>query len=118
MNHLEWSNHLDLLIRSRTPIIWIRSSEEERVETLLNQSVSKLHRRLVSWDFIEGLKGTLNDEGLGKRQPLSILQWIQNLEFNNPTILLLKDFHRYCEDPGISRTIRNLCRYLRQHRLH
>ena len=25
---------LDLLIRSRTPILWIRSLEEERVETL------------------------------------------------------------------------------------
>ena len=30
-----WEDHLDLLIRSRTTLIWIRSGEEERVEVLL-----------------------------------------------------------------------------------
>ena len=29
-----WDEQLDLLIRARTPIIWIRSIEEERVENL------------------------------------------------------------------------------------
>ena len=31
----KWDEQLDLLIRARTPIIWIRSNEEERVENLL-----------------------------------------------------------------------------------
>ena len=30
-----WADQLDLLIRSRTPILWIRSLEEGRVEALL-----------------------------------------------------------------------------------
>lgn len=109
-----WDNHLDLLIRARTPLIWIRSSEEERVEVLLQQASERLQpRRLASWDFIEGLKGVPNSEGLGARQPMIVLQWLQKLGPNSPTILLVKDFHRFCEDAGIARMLRNLSGQLR-----
>ena len=40
-----WDEQLDLLIRARTPIIWIRSNEEERVETLLKNSTKRLTPR-------------------------------------------------------------------------
>ncbi len=70
-----WDEHLDLLIRARTPLIWIRSGEEERVEELLEQAALRLQpRRLASWDFIEGLKGVVNSEGLGARQPMTVLE--------------------------------------------
>ena len=42
MSSTAWSNQLDLLIRARTPLIWIRSSEEVRVETLLSQAAVRL----------------------------------------------------------------------------
>ncbi len=109
-----WDEHLDLLIRARTPLIWIRSGEEERVEVLLGQAAERLKpRRLASWDFIDGLKGDLNSEGLGARQPMAVLQWLQKVDSNNPTILLVKDFHRFCEDAGIARMLRNLSGQLR-----
>ncbi len=110
-----WDDHLDLLIRARTPLLWVRSGEEERVEVLLCQAAKRLHpRRLATWDYIEGLQGVLNSEGLGARQPMSVLQWLQKLEPSSPTILLLKDFHRFCEDPGIARMLRNLSSQLRK----
>ena len=66
-----WDDHLDLLIRARTPLIWIRSSEEERLEALLTQAAERLKpRRLASWDFIKGLQGIINSQGLGARQPM------------------------------------------------
>ncbi len=109
-----WEDHLDLLIRARTPLIWIRSGEEERVERLLELASQRLQpRRLASWDYIEGLKGILNSEGLGARQPMAVLEWLQKLSANSPTILLVKDFHRFCEDPGIARMLRNLSTQLR-----
>ncbi len=109
-----WSSHLDLLIRARTPLIWIRSGEEERVQVLLEETSRRLHpRRLATWDYIDGLKGILNSEGLGARQPMAVLQWLQKLDDTNPTILLVKDFHRFCEDPGISRMLKNLSVQLR-----
>ena len=37
-----WADQLDLLIRARTPILWIRSLEEERVDGLLEQAAQRL----------------------------------------------------------------------------
>ena len=49
---------LDLLIRSRTPILWIRSQEEERCAALLSAAARRLgDRSLARWDFITGLSG-------------------------------------------------------------
>ena len=64
----DWSEHLDLLIRSRTPLVWIRSSEEERLEVLLAQAAERLKpRRLASWDYIDGLQGVINSNGSWQR---------------------------------------------------
>ena len=104
-----WDEQLDLLIRARTPLIWIRSGEEERVEALLEKAILRLKpRRLATWDYIDGLKGISNSQGLGAKQPMLVLQWLQKIEPSNPTILLVKDFHRFCEDAGIARMLRNL----------
>jgi hypothetical protein len=109
-----WEEQLDLLIRARTPLLWVRSSEEERVAALLKQAAIRLQpRRLACWDFIAGLQGVLNAEGLGAKQPMAVLQWLQKLDASSPTLLLLKDFHRFCEDPGIARMLRNLSGDLR-----
>ena len=104
-----WDEQLDLLIRARTPLIWIRSGEEGRVQQLLEKASLRLSpRRLAIWDYINGLKGIANSQGLGAKQPMTVLEWLQKVDSNNPTILLVKDFHRFCEDAGISRMLRNL----------
>ncbi len=110
----KWDNQLDLLIRARTPIIWIRSNEEERVETLLKNSTKRLSpRRLASWNYIDGISNILNSNNIGARQPMAPLEWLKKLDENSPTILLLKDFHHFCEDPGILRMLKNLTTTLR-----
>ena len=109
-----WEEQLDLLIRARTPIIWIRSREEERVQNLLENSTKRLGpRRLATWDYIDGLSNILNSNNLGSRQPMAVLEWLKKVESNSPTILLLKDFHHFCEDPGILRMLKNLNIHLR-----
>ena len=77
-------------------------------EELAGQATQRLQRRLACWDFIEGLSGVLNSDGLGSRQPMAILQWLQQLEASSPTLLMVKDFHRFCDDPGVARMLRNL----------
>ena len=42
-----WSDQLDLLIRARTALIWIRSNEEARVEALLKQTATRLQHQLA-----------------------------------------------------------------------
>ena len=51
-----WCDQLDLLIRARTALIWIRSNEEARVEALLTQTANRLQHQLGCWDFINGLR--------------------------------------------------------------
>jgi SpoVK/Ycf46/Vps4 family AAA+-type ATPase len=115
MNGGTWADQLDLLIRSRTPIIWIRSLEEERVECLLEQAAQRLgNRTLLRWDFIAGLNGAPNREGEAARNPLAALACLDPLPADEGAILLLRDFHRYCDDAGICRRLRNLASSLRQ----
>ncbi|MEB3254933.1 MAG: AAA family ATPase, partial [Synechococcaceae cyanobacterium] len=109
------ADQLDLLIRSRTAILWIRSLEEERVEALLERVASRLGGRLLlRWDFIGGLRGAVGRDGEASRNPLAALDLLSGLPAEQGAILLLKDFHRYAEDAGICRRLRNLATELRQ----
>ena len=107
-----WSDQLIRDPGENAPI-WIRSNEEARVEALLKQTATRLQHQLACWDFIDGLQGVLNVEGLGSRQPMAVLQWLRDLDSSKPTLLLVKDFHRFCDDPGIARMLRNLQQALR-----
>ena len=110
-----WIDQLDLLIRSRTPILWIRSSEEERIQALLTTAAERLGKRLLlRWDFVQGLQGLPNRQGEAARNPMAALDSIESLQADQPAILLLLDFNRYCDDPGISRRLRNLATSLRR----
>ena len=103
-----WHQNLDLLIRSRTPLIWIRSKEEERLSNFLKSACKRLNRRLINWDCVNGIKGSLNDEKKFSNNPLGILNWIKEQQNAPSTILVLKDFHKFYDDPSISRTIKEL----------
>ena len=110
-----WADQLDLLIRSRTPILWIRSLEEERVEVLLEAAAQRLGgRSLLRWDFIDGLSGAPNRQGEAARNPMAALASLDGLPEGQGAILLLRDFHRYSDDPGVCRRLRNLASSLRQ----
>ena len=109
------ADQLDLLIRSRTPILWIRSLEEERAEALLERAAARLGGRLLlRWDFIAGLRGSAGRDGEASRNPMAALDVLGSLPRDQGAILLLRDFHRYGEDGAICRRLRNLESELRQ----
>jgi AAA+ superfamily predicted ATPase len=109
------ADQLDLLIRARTPILWIRSLEEERVESLLEKAAQRLGgRTLLRWDFIDGLRGAPNREGEAARNPMAALEALAALPAEQGAILLLRDFHRYADDAGVCRRLRNLAVALRR----
>ncbi len=109
------ADQLDLLIRARTPILWIRSLEEERVESLLEKAAQRLGgRTLLRWDFIDGLRGAPSREGEAARNPMAALEALAALPAEQGAILLLRDFHRYADDAGVCRRLRNLAVALRR----
>ena len=66
------------------------------------------------WDFITGLGGLPGRQGEASRNPLAALDGLNALPPEAAGILVLKDFHRYCEDASICRRLRNLASDLRQ----
>ena len=110
-----WADHLDLLIRARTPILWIRSQEEERCLNLLKAAARRLDNRSIArWDFISGLSGWPGRDGEAARNPLAALESLASLSPEQPAILVLQDFHRYADDGSVCRKLRNLTASLRQ----
>ena len=110
-----WYEKLDLLLKSRTPLIWIRSKEEERLYKILSQTCNRLEiKRLVSWDCVNGLSGVINEEGSYSNNPLGVLNWVKEQNIQTSSIILLKDFHKFYDDPTISRTIKELSFKLRK----
>ena len=108
-------DQLDLLIRARTPIIWVPTHEEERLENLVRQAGRRLQDRLVMrWDFITGLDGPVNHRGHAARNPLAALGSFEHLSAGQAAILLLLDFHRFLDDVAVNRRLRNLARDLRR----
>ena len=110
-----WSKNLELLIKSRTSLIWIKTIEEERLEKILNLSCERLSiKRFVCWDCVRGITGVLNEEGRFSNNPLGILNWLKEQGSDLSTVLLLKDFHKFYEDPSINRTIKDLSSALKE----
>ena len=104
-----WSKNLELLIKSRTSLIWIRTKEEERLQKILKDCSENLKfKRFASWDCVNGIKGILNEEGKFLNNPLGVLNWIREQKSSNSTILMVKDIHKFYDDPTISRTIKEL----------
>jgi SpoVK/Ycf46/Vps4 family AAA+-type ATPase len=110
-----WCENLELLIKSRTSLIWIRTKEEERLEKIINFLCKKLIiKRNVSWDCVNGIKGLVNEDGKFSNNPLGVLNWLQGQTSEIPTILLVKDFHKFYDDPSINRTIKELSSSLKE----
>lgn len=109
-----FSDEFELLLRSRYPLIYIPTREEERVEAAIAQSAKKQGSRAVYiWDFVDGYQGNPNDVGFGKRNPLQALEFLEKLPASAPAIFILRDFQRFLEDVSISRKLRNLARLLK-----
>ena len=84
-----WSKNLELLIKSRTSIIWIKTKEEERLENILNSSIERLNiKRFIRWDCVNGIIGSLNEKGKFSNNPLGILNWLKEQNPDISTILL------------------------------
>lgn len=109
-----FSDEFELLLRSRYPLIYIPTREEERVEaTIAHSAKNQGNRAVYIWDFVDGYQGNPNDAGFGKRNPLQALEFVEKLPATAPGVFILRDFHRFLEDISISRKLRNLAKLLK-----
>jgi len=104
----------NLLLKARYSLIFIATTEEDRLEYTIRNCIKLGKKRAVyTWDFIDGFLNTPNNKEIGKRNPLQALEYIEKLTVDNPALFLLKDFNKFFSDITIDLKLRNLSRLLK-----
>jgi AAA+ superfamily predicted ATPase len=105
---------LDTLIRARYPLIYLVSWEEQRVDAILDELAKRHGKGLLSWSATRGLRrvgGARTGGAEGAREPMEALAAIEKLA--EPSLVVLKDFHPYLNDPTVIRGLRELSQSLK-----
>lgn len=102
------AHDLEVLLRSRTPLIAIETLEEERVLDLCKKPAINLQRPLFRWTITEGLQrwDVLLPPQRHNSKPVELLNQIKS----TPTggIYVLLDFHPYLDDPVHVRLLKDI----------
>ena len=105
-------DELVLLINSRSPIVTVETTEEDRLEELVLAAAQKLGAPVYTWTVTAGL-AKIGGAGLyGSDLPEKALANIEQIA--GDAIFLLKDFARYCDNDRISRRLRDLADTFRE----
>jgi SpoVK/Ycf46/Vps4 family AAA+-type ATPase len=104
---------LELILRSRIPILVIETHDESRLLDLLKaitfSQASEKHLPLFRWTVTDGLQrlDILLEPQLHNSEPSEVLRHIRAV--NKPGIYVLLDFHPYLADPVNVRLLKDIC---------
>ena len=111
---MTFANDLSLLLKAKYPILYIASSEEERLEYTIRNTIKLTNNKtLYIWDFIDGYAKNLTKLNFAAKNPLQALEYIETNNVENHGIFVLKDFNKFLSDIIISRKIKNLFKILK-----
>ena len=106
---------LDTLVRARYPLIHLASWEEQRLEAVLEGLARNHDKVLYTWSATQGLRRIQGARYVppldGTKDPVDALQAIQKM--NEPSLVVLKDFHPFLNDPIVVRWLRELAHHLK-----
>ena len=101
---------ISVYIKSRYPIIYLVTSEENRAEKLVKKAGDRTKKQCFFWSVTDGF---YNTDKFGKdTAPLHALDTI--LGYTEPGLFILKDFHPYLEEPVIVRKLRDIVANLKK----
>ena len=109
---------LETLIRARYPLLSVVTWEEERVLACLERIGAQYSKIVMQWTINSGLsrrraRVTGTSEGKkGTKDPVLALREIEMAK-GEPTIFVLKDFHRFMDEAPVVRGLRDLAYSLR-----
>lgn len=91
-------NNLEILIRSRYPIIYVVSYEEKRVLGALSEIARRLGKNIYCWSCLSGLvqngppsQTQKKPVNAASRDPIAALK--EAMDFKDPALFVFKDFH-------------------------
>jgi len=96
---------LEVLIRSRYPVVAVDTLEEDRLLELLERVAQRLDVPLYTWSRTQGLVREGKDQATyDTADPFKMLAHLEAAA--TPGVVLLADFHPYLEDPLLVRKLR------------
>lgn len=98
--------HLDLLIRSRYPLIYIVSPEEERVKRAISEIVQRQKKNFYIWSLADGIIDASGMQITKCESPREALVHIRKNE--RRAIWLLVDLYHFIDDPVIVRLLKEI----------
>ncbi len=110
---MDRQHDLELILRSRTPIVAIDTRDESRLLELLKSitiaRASEGYLPLFRWTVTDGLQrlDISLEPQLHNSQPEEVLRHIRAV--SKPGIYVLLDFHPYLEDPVNVRLLKDIC---------
>lgn len=101
---------INIYIKARYPIIYLVTSEENRAVKLLERAGELSKKPCFFWSATGGY---YNTNKFGKdTAPLNALNAI--MDYTEPGLFILKDFHPYLEDPVTIRKVRDIVSNLKK----
>jgi ATP-dependent 26S proteasome regulatory subunit len=113
---LKFAEEFSLLVRSKYPIIYVVTAEEERAEKVMIQVAKQCNplREVFCYDLIKGF----DHDGTAKSNFLQALQKVE--QESSTAIYVIRDLHHHLGeqkiDEQIARQLRNLYKHLRNTR--
>jgi hypothetical protein len=106
---------LDTLVRARYPLIYLVSWEEQRLDAVLEEMARSHGKTLHTWSSTQGLRKIAGARYVppqeSTRDPVEALTAIHKL--SEPSLVVLKDFHPFLNDPVVVRWLRELAHHLK-----
>ena len=93
-------------IESGYPLLFLKTSEEDRWERELGELALEIERGLVSWTITRGLQPSLSGDTREETSAARLL--VQLNEYPEDHLFLVKDFHPFLADPVVLRQLRDL----------
>jgi ATP-dependent 26S proteasome regulatory subunit len=107
---------IDVLIRSRYPLLYLITHEERRLEARLAGLAKAQKKPFYVWTATTGMQAGgdvslgLSDTGVEDKSLVDPAEAVQRIRTQGETgIYLLKDFHPFLDDPHVVRRLRDAC---------
>ncbi len=108
-------NDLEVLIDSQYPIICIETHEEGRAEEILTRITRSMRLPFFHWVATQGLTRSGEPQPVyNSKTAMEVLSFISTSSLD--AVYLLKDLHRFLEDPFLVRKLRDICQCFRRKR--
>jgi SpoVK/Ycf46/Vps4 family AAA+-type ATPase len=101
------------LIKARYPLLYVVSSEEQRVERALKDMALRREYKLAAWSITKGFVPIAGEHRGGDvKDPLKALDHIMGVE--GRALFVLRDFHAFMDNPQVVRKLRDLAHGLKE----